>query len=404
MKVLVIVADALHLGYLGCYGNDWIETPALDELAATGVVFDQHLSDRPDPAGARHAWRTGRFAFPLLDAVPPSSPGADLLDLLKRHGVATSLVIDGSRSHVADFAAGWKRVKLVAPDEEGTPLEQTLEAAVAELERQTKRDNWLVWVELAALWPPWELPDSFLGRYFQDEEEEDETAEGTEPLSPLTDPPPGLVNPADDVTFLRLQRTYAGAVSYLDAGLGLLFEELDRSGLTEEVLVLLTSDHGLPLGEHGVIGLARPWLHDELIHVPLMVRFPGAVEAGRRVSALTQAVDVCPTLLDAFGIPLPPMHGQSLLPLARGQAAPVREFACCGLQVGEALEWVLRTPERGLLLPLRQVADDPPRLVQLYVKPDDRWEVNELRQQHLEEAEELEQQLRDFVARTCPAS
>src|SRR5437879_1798920 len=69
MKVLVIVARGLQAGALGCYGNRWARTPALDSLAATGALFDQHFADFPSPEGARRAWRTGCYVF-------PSPPGA----------------------------------------------------------------------------------------------------------------------------------------------------------------------------------------------------------------------------------------------------------------------------------------------------------------------------------------
>src|SRR5208337_2915755 len=65
MKVLVVVAGGLHLGYLGCYGNLWIETPCLDRLAAEGIVFDQHYADCP-ASNFRTSW-TGRYCFPGLD-------------------------------------------------------------------------------------------------------------------------------------------------------------------------------------------------------------------------------------------------------------------------------------------------------------------------------------------------
>src|SRR5262249_40666480 len=170
-------------------------------------------------------------------------------------------------------------------------------------------------------------------------------------------------------------------------------------GLLDQMLLLVTADRGLPLGEHGIVGEFRPWLHDELIHLPLLVRLPGAAEAGRRVFALTQPVDLPPTLLESFGLPAPEVHGHSLLPLARGETEQVRAYACSGLRLGDAVEWALRTPEWGFLLPVRP-APDPTRRPQLYVKPDDRWEVNNVLQHHLELGEHLEQVLRGFVAAT----
>lgn len=406
MRVLVIVVRGLHLGYVGCYGNEWLDTPTLDALAAEGVVFDAHYADHPDAAGAARAWRTGRYAFPTATGavLPAPPPEEDLIARLRAAGVGLALVTDATRPGAPAFAEGWEDVARVgpAPAEQGTPLERALEAAVAALGRLAGREHALLWVELATLLPPWDLPDEDLGRYCCDEEDEggQEDEEDSETLEPLPDPAPGPIDPADDIAFLRLQRTYAGAVHYADAGLGLLFDHLRAERLLDDLLVVVTTDHGLPLGEHGAVGLCRPWLHDELIHLPLLVRFPGAAEAGRRVRALTQPVDLPPTLLDAFGLPVPPVHGHSLLPLLRGEGEPVRACACAGLRLGGEVEWALRSPDWSFLLPVSRAAEAPPRSPQLYVKPDDRWEVNSVLQHHLELAEHLEQTLRGFVAAT----
>jgi arylsulfatase A-like enzyme len=263
-----------------------------------------------------------------------------------------------------------------------------------------------VWLDLAALLPPWEVPKEFIQPYFQEAEveteaeaEEDEGSEGEE-LEPLFDPNPGLLVPPADQMLARLQHTYAAAISYVDAGVGLLLEELRQSGLADELLLLATTDHGQALGEHGMVGPLRPWLHDELIHLPLWMRLPGGTAAGRRVAALTQPVDLFPTLLDAFGIVPPCNHGHSLLPLARGEKDQVRAYACGGLRIDDWAEWVLRTPDWGFILPVAGPEDAAPRGPRLYVKPDDRWEVNDVLQHHLELAESLEQTLRAFVAAT----
>jgi arylsulfatase A-like enzyme len=410
MRGLVIVVRGLHLGYVGCYGNEWLDTPTLDRLAGEGVVFDRHHADHPDPAGAAHAWRTGRYRFPADGATPPPvpPPGEDLLASLRAAGVGLALVADASRPGTAAFAEGWGDVTRVEADPaaEGPTLERTLEAVPAALERLAPSERWLLWVELATLLPPWEVPAEDLERYCQEdgteeaegEEEEDEAGPAT--LEPLPDPVPGPLAPPAETTFLRLQRTYAGAVNYVDARLSLLFDHLREQRLLDDLLVVVTADHGLPLGEHGVVGHGRPFLHDELIHLPLLVRLPGGAEAGRRVGALTQPVDLLPTLLDAFGLPPPAVHGRSLLPLLRGQGEPVRAYACAGLRLGADAELALRTPRWSFLLPLAQASEVTPRAPQLYVKPEDRWEVNNVLQHHLELAEHLEQTLRGFVEAT----
>ena len=395
MKILVLNADALHLGFPGCYGNEWVATPTLDRLAAEGIVFDQHYADRPDTS--RSCW-TGRYDFPMPETASPLAPAPDLRALLEASGVPFVRVGAGGSG----------------------PLVRTLEATLAALDHLGAAERWLVWVDLPTLQPPWQVADEFLNHYFgeppavapeeeeDDEEEEyaeeDEAAEEDEieeePPTPLTDPACGPIDIEDIALLERLQFTYAAAVTQLDAGLGALLEELGDQDLLNGLAVIVTADRGLPLGEHGFVGTHRPWLHDELIHLPLLLRLPGRADAGLRVGALTQPVDLLPTLLDLLGLPEPESHGHSLLPLVRGEKEQVRAYACAGLEQGEGLEWALRTPEWAFVLPLRTPADEAARGPQLYVKPDDRWEANNVVQHHQDFAERLEQTLRAFVEAT----
>jgi arylsulfatase A-like enzyme len=421
MKVLVISVRGLHLGYLGCYGNSWIETPAIDGLAAEGIVFDQHFATNPEPSAARRSWRTGRWHLPALTPQSSETPAveADLLALLRQAKVATHLIVDGSRDAPPGFDHGWDQVVVVPPRAEETPLEQTLSAAVHVMSELLSKNNWLVWVDLATLVPPWDVPEEYVSPYFEadsiadevedvDEEDEDdagvqdivpEPAAPSEPMEPFFDPQPGRVARDDGETLDRLQYSYASAVTFLDAGLDALVEEIGNLGLGDEIVFLLTSDHGFPLGEHGVIGLYRPWLHDELIHLPLLLSLPHGNDAGRRVAALTQSCDLLPTLLELFGVPVPAeVQGESLLPLARGETQQSRPHAVIGVELGDGLEFALRTPEWSLDLPLRTPEHDPPRSTQLYAKPEDRWEVNNLLQHHLDLADELERKLREHIA------
>jgi arylsulfatase A-like enzyme len=401
MKVIVVNVRGLHLGYVSACGNEWIETPALDRLAAEGVVFDNHIADQPNAVGARRAWRRGHYDFPSPDGTPAApEPDLDLVRLLKDAGVVTSLVLDAGRPSPADFMDDWDVVMEAEPDEEATALEYVLEGAGQALESLAETDSWLLWLELATLLQPWDVPEEHLERYLVEETGEDEDEDEGEALEPLLDPPAGPIDPRDDLTFVRLQRSYAAAVSYFDAALGALLKELEERRLLDDVLLIVTTDHGLPLGEHGVVGLVRPWLHDELVHLPLMMRLPKGEQAGGRVSALTQPVDLMPTLLDAFGLPPAPSHGHSLLPLARGAAEKVRDYACSGLRIGNAVEWALRSPEWAFLLPVSGEAGEPARAAQLHVKPDDRWELNDVAQHHPELTDHLEAVLREFVTAT----
>jgi arylsulfatase A-like enzyme len=419
MKMLVIVARGVRAGALGPYGNPWLDTPCLDVLATDGIVFDWHYADRADPAGARAAWRSGRYRLSGPDA-PVARAGADLLAGLREKGVFSWLLVDGRHHTPEEFTEGWDEAEQVAPSEEETPLEATVAAVRSVLKTLAGRGDWLLWVELSTALPPWEPPDEFREPYFAPEEleieeeeddeedvEDDEEAEEVEevdeeveveepeeeeepPLEWMDEPPTAPTDPEDDRLFLSLHSSYGAAVSYLDAGIGAVLEALDESG--EEALVVVTSDHGLPLGEHGTAGVANSHAHEELTHLPLLLRLPGKEGAGRHVAALTQSLDLAPTVAAWFGASLPEAQGHDLLPLARRQTLSVRPYACSAAETEGKVSYSLRTPEWALLA--TRPGEGPARL---FVKPDDSWEVNDVAAHHLELAEQLERALLAFV-------
>ncbi|MDA7534537.1 sulfatase-like hydrolase/transferase [Verrucomicrobia bacterium] len=101
----------------------------------------------------------------------------------------------------------------------------------------------------------------------------------------------------------RLRHAYFACVSYIDAQVGRLLSELDRSGLSENTIVVLYGDHGYHLGEHGLWGKTTNFELDT--RVPLIVRVPGMKAAGTSSPSLVELVDLYPTLVELAGLPLP---------------------------------------------------------------------------------------------------
>ncbi len=393
MKILLLHVTGLHIGHIGCYGNDWVSTPALDQLATESVVFDQHYADC---LGLWPTAWTGHYRYPWLATDALSTP-PDLGDILAAKDIPLINVTEAQLTAAAH----------VNPESYHDEIRQALQSALAGVDAQP---SWLIALELPSLLPPWLVGEEFLLHYFQPEEkekqkdkdteaEDDSEDEGELPaeeasdspgiLWPLLDPPLGPIDIDDDELLQRLQLTYAAAVSQTDAYLYTALETV-RQAANDDLLVIVTTDRGLALGEHGVVGDAIGRLHEELVHLPLLIRLPQGEQAGRRIAALTQPVDLFATILEALGLAAPEHHGHSLLPLARGEMAQVRDYAVCGFHMDQETEWVLRTPDWSLLLP----GDDSGRRIQLFAKPEDRWEVNDLRQQYLDLAEGLEQTLR----------
>jgi arylsulfatase A-like enzyme len=269
-------------------------------------------------------------------------------------------------------------------DEEGTSLEHTLEAALTALEQLHEQPRWLCWVDLPSLHPPWDLSEELAGCYLAVGEDE-------EPWEPLLTPPLGPLDGDDLELWERLRCTYAAAVGYLDSGLGLLCDELRQRGWWDELVVVFTADRGLALGEHGIVGEVQPWLHEEVVHVPLLIRQPGRLAAGQRCFALTQPVDWLATLLQWMEVPSAG-PGRSLLPVLGGDVDVLRDACISHWRIGEIEEWALRTDAWAFLLPAAS-SEPSVRGPQLYAKPEDRWEVNNLVQHHQELADELEKRL-----------
>src|SRR4051794_6073441 len=470
MNVLVVACNGLHLGFLGPYGNAWIETPNLDRLAAEGVVFDHHFPENLTTLPTRRSWWTGRYTFPDPDLgwTPLRADEAILPDLLWNRGVRTALISDVPMLREAgqgfgrgfdevvwvrgsgydpfippgdprarkvriedepglrlppeddpDFAL-WKgrweqflrnRAVLKTQDEENTGVARTVRAAIDWLGRSSDGSRpFLLWLDVFSPHGPWDPPEPYRDQYAAAEpdefeagdegdlvEEEDEEELDLEEGRVLIDVPAGAVGEVlDEAELLRLRRTYAGTVTLVDRWLGELFDALRRLGRMDDSLVVFTSDQGEPLGEHGYVRRFRPWLYEELIHTPLIIRMPGARFGGTRHQAMVQTVDLLPTILGAFGVAPgdePPIHGHDLLPLIRGEQTKVRDYACMGMDVEE---FALRTHLWHLILPV-EVDPDEPRSPELYRKPEDRWDQNDVIEQHPEVADQLELALRRFV-------
>ncbi len=128
----------------------------------------------------------------------------------------------------------------------------------------------------------------------------------------------------DGLEARELRANYLALVRMCDLYLGRLLDRFDADDLWRDTALIVSTDHGLLLGEHEFWGKNRPPFFNEVAHIPLFIHYPGGAAAqGQRRRALTQTTDLMPTVLDAFGIAVPPeVRGASLLPvLHRDQAA-----------------------------------------------------------------------------------
>jgi arylsulfatase A-like enzyme len=117
--------------------------------------------------------------------------------------------------------------------------------------------------------------------------------------------------------YQQLMKHFMGTLKAADDNIGRLLDYLDQSGLADQTIVVLTSDHGFFLGEHGWFD--KRFMYEQSIRVPWMIRYPGMVEPGSTSGRMNVNIDDAPTALDLVGLPVPDeMQGRSLKPIVQG--------------------------------------------------------------------------------------
>jgi len=180
--------------------------------------------------------------------------------------------------------------------------------------------------------------------------------------------------PIPDDMARTLKHGYYAAISYMDAQLGRVLDELERLGLRDSTIVVLWGDHGWKLGEHAA------WCKHTCVetdtNAPLLISVPGMKHAGRSTDALAEFVDVYPTLVELAGLPAPPgLEGTSLVPLLEDPGRPWKSAAFSQYprsQEGRQLMgYSMRTDQYRLTMWVHR--DDPNRVdaFELYDHRDD---------------------------------
>jgi len=127
------------------------------------------------------------------------------------------------------------------------------------------------------------------------------------------------------IPFDQFYRDYCRTLMALDESVGRIVNTLEEKGLLNDTLVIYMGDNGFMFGEHGLID--KRAMYEPSIRVPMIAHCPDLFEGGRQVQGMALNLDICPTMLEAAGVPVPPgLHGRSLLPLIRGTGEWRTEF------------------------------------------------------------------------------
>ncbi|MFP4452320.1 MAG: sulfatase [Desulfobacterales bacterium] len=386
MNVIVLMTDSWQFNYLGCYGNNWIQTPNIDAFAKDAMVFENAYAEGCPTVPTRRALLTGRYTLPYGGWIPMPPDDLTLAEILWHQSIYTALITDTSPMHLPRFGyeRGFDFVRYfrgqefdhfysrddcrLDPDrfhkpayyrESGRENEEMLASLYARqelmdylpqrqhwqtdadqmvakvvdsgleyLERRDKNRPFFLWLDSFDPHEPWD-PPSVWNPDIKCPYDPDYL--GQELINPVPTYVEGYLSQAEEH---HIRMLYAEKITMVDKWLGRVLDKLKDTGLYDNSLIIFLSDHGQPLGRgrhgHGIMRKCRPWPYEELVHIPLIMRLPGA-DPGRN-SSFVQTVDVAPSIADYLNVTerTERMQGKSLLPLVRDEKEKIRNFAIAG--------------------------------------------------------------------------
>ena len=323
-NLVLIAVDSLRRDHMSLYGYHRLTTPHVARFAEQGTMFRQPFSPSVPTTPAYASMLTGRdcFGTGVVGLRHKGGVAAPMLpEILDRAGYATCCVGFPGNPASRGFRTyleyeGWadspgSMPKAHALNQVAVPYLRTAAAA---------SDPFFLFLRHMDPHSPY-LPPAPFDRLFYEGDELDPANRSLDRLyafAPFADYFrswfPGKVTDARFIDSL-----YDGAVAYMDAAIGRLFTAIDELGLAENTVVVVTADHGETLNEHDC-WYDHHGLYDPNLVVPLIIRAPGQLPAGRRVDPWVQTQDLTPTMLELLGVDAElPFDGRSLLPLARGE-------------------------------------------------------------------------------------
>lgn len=377
-NILVVAVDGLRASALGAYGNTSVSTPAIDEFAAESFVLDWCYAPSTDlTANYRALWQS---LHPARDA--RSGDGAlSLPGMLEQSGYETTLVTDepelSSIVATTDFThrqqlpdAFQNDAKLARAGEVSqTSLARLFASACDAVEADTSDQPRLVWIHSRGMYGPWDAPLA-LQQSLLDEDDP--------PAIESVTPPKLVITDSDDPdSIFRYSAAYAAQTMVLDACWTGLMESAARAHANAPWLIMLLGARGFPLGEHQRIGGVDARLYGEQLHVPWILKLPDGSGRLARSGQLVSHMDLQPTIAQfaesSEQDSAARADGMSILDLVHATRPAWREQL---ISIGEGGERSIRTPEWSL----RQVAaeDGNDTVTELFVRPDDRWEANDV--------------------------
>ncbi|MGB2865740.1 MAG: arylsulfatase [Sedimentisphaerales bacterium] len=374
-NILYLMTDQHRGDCLGCAGNLVIKTPHLDSIAKEGVVFSSAYSSTPSCTPARSAILTGlspwhhgmigygriagKYRFELPQALRDA--GYYVYGIGKMHwfpqrrlrGYHKILLDESGRVQSPGFISdyrqwfkeqtpdldpdatgiGWNdyRSKAYALPQRLHPTAWTADRAVDFIEKYDGSEPFMLKVSFARPHSPYDPPQRFIDMYDEDDMPAPVVGDWAARYGPHDDPPKPILWHGDLGAHQAREsrRAYYGSITFIDEQIGRILAALKKSGMYENTLIIMFSDHGDMLGDHHL--WRKTYAYEGSAKIPMLLRWPGSMgmdhQRGKTLTQPAELRDVLPTFLDAAGIPIPNhLDGRSLLELVRGNTKDWRPF------------------------------------------------------------------------------
>ena len=307
-NIILITLDTVRADRMGFLGSKRGLTPNLDALARQSVVFTRAYSQVPLTAPSHATILTGTYPqfHQVSDFQVPLAPELPYApEILRVHGYRTAAfvaasVLDPHMQFAPGFDRGFDtydagfRTRRPGEDRYRTTERRGTEVVAHALAwlNQHPKGPFFIWVHLYDAHHPYDPPQPYKSKY--------------------------------------ASAPYDGEIAYADSAVGKFLNQLRARGLYDGAVIAVMADHGEALGEHGedTHGI---FLYDETIHVPLVMKLPGGISAGKRIENRVGLVDVLPTILQAVRVSVPPeVQGESLLGMMTPKSAPAESGGASG--------------------------------------------------------------------------
>ena len=422
-NVLVIISDQHSKFHIGCYGDQVVRTPHMDQMAAQGVRFDNTYCATPLCVPSRMAFMTARRpsatrvwtnSHILSSAIPTwaHAMGAagyetalvgrmHFIGSEQRHGFERRPIGEYSAHHPgARWKGGPRFIKMpmgvsgqgrVAVEYAGYGMctyqaydDMVAESALEYLDEKANDPGNRPFAAVAGfVLPhcPYIAATKELFEYYYDRvdvpqptpEEAQNAPAAIRKLKRLRD----LEKPLPEERIRVARAAYFAMCEYFDSIVGQILQKLEETGLDKNTLVIYCSDHGEMAGEHGLWSKSN--YYEASVSVPLIARLPGVIPEGKSIDDICNLMDIGPTLVDvAGGAPMPATDGLSLWPqMCSGQNDPDWSDETFSEHLWESNEVPSRMIRKGPWKLYKYHEPTPPALFNLEENPG---ELNDLGQ------------------------